>query len=142
MDYAHKPPEEMSREEMERLLRKARYGRLGLAFENESYVVPVTHIFDGESVWFTIGMEGKKTTYLQANPQACFQVDEWTTSGWGSVICYGTVALSDSDDSKREFLKLATGETPSDPQLHQMVVYVCFLTLEEMTGRKSPGYVA
>jgi len=142
MDYVHGQVESMSPEEIERLLKKARYGRLGLAFENEAYVVPVSHVYDGEAIWFTIGKQGKKTTYLQANPQTCFQVDEWTADGWGSVICYGTVALNDSTESKQEFLKLAGGETLSGDQLQQMEIYVCFLTLEEITGRKSPNYVA
>jgi len=142
MYFTHGMIENMSREEMERQLKKARYGRLGLAFENEAYVVPVSHVYDGEAIWFTIGKQGKKTTYLQANPQACFQVDEWTTEGWGSTICYGTVAMSDSTDSKRGFVKLAAGGELTDDQLQQLDIYVCFLTLEEMTGRKSPGYVA
>ncbi len=141
MEYPHGPIEEMSREEMERLLRKARYGRLGLAFENEAYVVPVTHVFDGEAIWFIIGKEGKTTTYLQANAQACFQVDESTVDGWASTICYGTVALNDSTSSKCEFLKLVGSTSPTESELQQMDVFVCFLTLEEMTGRKTPEYV-
>jgi nitroimidazol reductase NimA-like FMN-containing flavoprotein (pyridoxamine 5'-phosphate oxidase superfamily) len=141
MEHAHPTEEEMSGEEMERLLKKARYGRLGLAFENESYVVPVSHLFDGTSIRFHIATKGKKTTYIQANPEACFQVDEWTEQGWGSVICYGTVTLSDSIEAKRDFVKLS-GEAPvSDEQLEHMSMFVCTLAIGEMTGRKSPGYV-
>lgn len=141
MVYLHEVTEELSREEMGRLLQRARYGRLGLAFENEAYVVPISHLYDGSAIRFHIASEGKKTTYLQANPQACFEVDDLTESGWGSVICYGTVALSDSIDSKREFLKLSGEEIPADDLLQQMKMYICVLSIDEMTGRRSAGYV-
>lgn len=140
MDNAHGRIEEMTREEMEQLLRKAKYGHLGLAFENEAYVVPVSYICEGSHIWFHIAREGKKTTYLQANPQACFQVDEWVENGWGSVICYGTVTLSDDVAVKRQFMKLASAQVPPDEQLQQMAMYVCAFTIDEMTGRKSHGY--
>jgi nitroimidazol reductase NimA-like FMN-containing flavoprotein (pyridoxamine 5'-phosphate oxidase superfamily) len=97
----------------------------------------VWHRYDGQRIWFRIGKEGKTTTYLQANPQACFEVDELDDQGWRSVICYGTVTLSDSFDSKRELLRLSGTEAPSDEQLEQMKVFVCILTPDEMTGRKS-----
>lgn len=141
MEHAHSATEEMSREEMEHVLKKARYGRIGLAFENESYVVPVSHLFDGTSIRFHIATKGKKTTYIQANPDACFEVDEWTEQGWGSVICYGIISLSDSVEAKRDFVKLAGEAPPSDEQLQHMAMFVCNLEVREMTGRKSPGYV-
>ena len=141
MSYTHEAARELSREEMDQFLTTAAYGRLGLAFENEAYVVPVSYHYDGHAIHFHIGREGKKTTYLQANPQACFQIDESTESGWCSVICYGTVTLSDTIDSKRDFFKLSGNESPSDDQLHEMHMYVCTLAIDEVTGRRSPGYV-
>jgi hypothetical protein len=137
MYYTPENIEELSREDIDRVLAKAVFGRLGLAFENEAYVVPVWHRYDGQRIWFRIGKEGKTTTYLQANPQACFEVDELDDRGWRSVICYGTVTLSDSFDSKRELLRFSGAEAPSDEQLEQMKVFVCILTPDEMTGRKS-----
>jgi len=131
---------EMSLEESQDLLRRCGYGRLGLAFESEPYVVPVWHVYDGERVWFHVGKVGKTTTYLQANPGICFEVDEWLANGWASVICYGTVAMTDDLDTRRRFVKLLRGEAPTDEQLSEMDVYVCTLSIEEMTGRKSSGY--
>jgi nitroimidazol reductase NimA-like FMN-containing flavoprotein (pyridoxamine 5'-phosphate oxidase superfamily) len=140
MDFIHGQTLELTEEEMVQLLRRARYGRLALAFENEPYAVPISHVFDGERLWFHIAAEGKKTTYLQANPQACFEVDEWLESGWCSVICYGNVALSKEASARKQFIKLATGQEPSDESLQQTDMYVCTLTVDEMTGRKSAGY--
>jgi nitroimidazol reductase NimA-like FMN-containing flavoprotein (pyridoxamine 5'-phosphate oxidase superfamily) len=141
MDFTHGTADEMTREENERLLRSAPYGRLGLAFENEAYVVPISHHFDGARILFHIARQGKKTTYLQANPQACFEVDEWTAEGWASAICYGTVTLSDALDARREFIRMVTGVTANDGQLQHMDMFVGSLAVDEMTGRKSHGYV-
>jgi nitroimidazol reductase NimA-like FMN-containing flavoprotein (pyridoxamine 5'-phosphate oxidase superfamily) len=140
MHYSHDAFEEMSPEETTRLLQRAPFGRLGLAFENEAYVVPVYHIYDGKAVRFSIGAQGKKTTYLQANPQACFEVDEITNDGWCSVICYGSTTLSDSTDSKRDFLKLTGTESITEDELQQLKEYICTLVVDEVTGRKSRGY--
>lgn len=138
----HAPTEELTREEMDLMLRKARYGRLGLAFENESYVVPISHFYDGQSIRFHVAREGKKTTYLQANPQACFEVDEWNERGWCSVICYGTVTLSDTVEAKRQFLEACGVAAPPDETLQQFKALVCTLSVEDMTGRRSAGYSA
>ncbi|MBN1151746.1 MAG: pyridoxamine 5'-phosphate oxidase family protein [Dehalococcoidia bacterium] len=137
MAYALGTTEELPREETDNLLRAARYGRLGLAFENEAYVVPVYHYYDGQSIRFHIGKEGKTTTYLQANPQACFQVDEVSERGWRSAICYGEVTLSESIDSKREhFGNIGVG-VPGDEELQRLPVFIGTLRIEEITGRKS-----
>ncbi len=140
MDYMHGQSQDLTPQEMALLLRKSRYGRLALSFENEPYAVPISHIYDGERIWFHIAAEGKKTTYLQANPLACFQVDEWVENGWGSVICYGNVTLSKDIAVRKQFMTLATGVEPSDEQLQQANMYVCILHVHEMTGRRSPGY--
>ena len=141
MEYTHGQLQELTREQMAQLLKKARYGRLALSFEYEPYAVPISHIYDGERIWFHIAAEGKKTTYLQANPLACFQVDEWVESGWGSVICYGNVTLSRDLAIRKQFMLLATGVEPSDAQLQQANMYVCVMHVHEMTGRRSPGYI-
>ncbi len=140
MEDVHLVSEEITPEEMHRLLNKLSYGRLGLAFENEVYVVPVSHIYDGERIWFHVSKDGKKTTYLQANPQVCFQADELVEGEWGSVICYGAAALSDSMDSKRAFIRLVEGRDAAADELEQMDMYVCNLSIDEMTGRRTPGY--
>ena len=142
MTDAPEAMEELSQEEMTGLLMRTRYGRLGLAFENEAYVVPVSFLYDGEAVRFCIGKVGKMTTYLQANPQVCFEVDDVTDRGWCSVICYGTATLSDADDARREFLRLSGKESPSDGRPEQNQRYYCIMSIDEMTGRRSQGYVA
>ncbi len=140
MESVHSTAVEMTAEEMHSLLRKVSYGHLGLAFENEAYVVPVSHFYDGNKVWFKVSTEGKTTTYLQANAQACFQVDELVESQWGSVICYGTVSLSDSEEQKSRFRTLASRQGTPEADSEHMDVLICTFTIEEMTGRKTAGY--
>ncbi len=141
MDYVHGQSQELTREEMVQFLKRARYGRLALSFENEPYAVPISHCLDGERLWFHIATEGKKTTYLQANPQACFEVDECLESGWCSVICYGRVTLSKDAAAWKQFVRLSTGREPCDEPPLTTNTYVCTLAIEDMTGRKSAGYV-
>ncbi len=140
MESNQATPLEMTPEEMDRLLHKVSYGHIALAFENEAYVVPVSFMYDGSQIWFHVPREGKVTTYLQANSQACFQVDELIGDEWGSVICYGNAELSDTVDSKRQFIQLAGEQSASDEELQQMDIYVCSLSIHEMTGRRTPGY--
>ncbi len=140
MYHAHGQSQELTKEEMTQLLRRAKYGRLALSFENEPYAVPISHFFDGERLWFHIATEGKKTTYLQANPQACFEVDEWLDSGWCSVICYGKVTLSKEAAVWKQFVRLVTGQEAPDESVQHAGMYVCTLAIDEMTGRKSAAY--
>lgn len=137
MVYANEATQELPREAIDQLLREVRYGRLGLSFENEPYVVPVSHFYDGATLHFCIGKQGKTTTYLQANPQACFEVDDVNEHGWRSVICYGSASLSDSVDAKRAFFVLSGAEPPGDDDLSALPVVICTLALEEVTGRRS-----
>ncbi len=135
-------PLEMTPEEMNRLLHKVTYGHIALAFENEAYVVPVSFVYDDSLIWFHVPRQGKVTTYLQANSQACFQLDELCGDQWGSVICYGTATLSDSLESKRQFISLTEQREPSDDELQMMDAYICSLSIDEMTGRRTPDYSA
>lgn len=141
MEDSQATPLEMTPEEMHRLLHRISYGHVALAFENEAYVVPVFYVYDDAQVRFRVPRQGKVTTYLQANSQACFQVDELAGDEWGSVICYGTATLSDTTDAKRQFIRLTGAEDAPDEELQQMDMYVCSLSIDEMTGRRTPGYV-
>jgi nitroimidazol reductase NimA-like FMN-containing flavoprotein (pyridoxamine 5'-phosphate oxidase superfamily) len=79
----------LSREESLKLLRSARLARLGCVTDEGPYVVPVSYVFDGESV-FIHSLPGRKVTALRADPRACLQVDDIVSdSQWRSVIVSG-----------------------------------------------------
>jgi len=136
----HGKTDVMTHDEMEQLLKKCSCGRLGLSFQNENYVVPVTYGYNQGKVFFHSARQGKKVDYMKNNNRVCFEVDDLRGDlGWDNVICYGTVALRDDIEAKREWAKVASGRERSDEQLRKMMTYVGVVTIEEMTGRSRTG---
>jgi len=129
----------MTNDEMEHVLKKCSTGRLGLAVQNEPYVVPVSYGYDKGRVFFHSAKQGKKVDFIKRNSRVCFEVDEWE-KGWASVICYGTVTLSEGIEARREFLRVLRGIEPSDEQLGKFGAYSAVIQIEEMTGKCSPDY--
>ena len=137
--YSHEPPRVMTRDEMERLLEKYSIGRLGLTFQNESYIVPVTYKYDQGRVFFHSAKQGKKVDFIKNNSRVCFEVDEYE-KGWASVICYGTLNLREDIEAKKEFSEVFLGQKPSDEQLGRMESYIGIIQIEDMTGRRSATF--
>ena len=89
----HQQARVMGPDEMQRLLKKCSHGRLGLAFQNEPYVVPVSYGYDQGRIFFHSAKQGKKVDFMRRNNKVCFEVDEYQ-KGWASVLCYGTAATN------------------------------------------------
>ena len=131
----------MTHDEMERLLEKCSCGRLGLNFQNEPYVVPVTYKYDQGRIFFHSAKQGKKVDFIKNNNRVCFEVDELQGDlGWATVICYGTVTLSEDIEAKKEFFEVVRGQKPSDEQLAKMSAYIGIIQIEDMTGRRSATF--
>jgi nitroimidazol reductase NimA-like FMN-containing flavoprotein (pyridoxamine 5'-phosphate oxidase superfamily) len=76
--------------QIETVLRSECIGRIGLHAGGRTYVVPVTYVYDGESVIGHTG-EGLKVTMARENPKVCFEVEHLDNlANWQSVICQGT----------------------------------------------------
>jgi len=124
---------------MQRLLEKCSCGRLGLTFQNESYVVPVSYRYNQGRVFFHSPKQGKKVDFIKNNNRVCFEVDEYE-KGWASVICYGTVDLREDIEAKKEWFEVVSGQKPSDEQLKRMESsYIGIIQIEDMTGRYRIG---
>jgi len=130
----------MTHDEMERFLKKCTHGRLGLTFQNESYVVTVSYGYDKGKIYFHSGMQGKKVDFIKNNNRVCFEVYE-RQDGWASVLCYGTVALREDIEAKREFSEVHLGRKQSDEELEKLTTYIGVIEIEEMTGRYWIGAV-
>jgi hypothetical protein len=124
---------------MERLLEKYSIGRLGLTFQNESYIVPVTYKYGQGRVFFHSAKQGKKVDFIKNNSRVCFEVDEYE-KGWASVICYGTLNLREDIEAKKEFSEVFLGQKPSDELLKRMEYYIGIVQIEDMTGRCSSDF--
>lgn len=81
---------EMSTNECNDLLLRAKFGRLACARANQPYVVPMNFTFDGASYLYGFTTLGEKVEWMRANPLVCFEVDEVTNHNhWLSVIVSG-----------------------------------------------------
>jgi uncharacterized protein len=80
---------EMTEPECESVLAGASIGRLGCAFENQPYVVPVYVAYEPGYI-YVFSTLGQKIEWMRANPKICVQVDEIEReSEWLSVIANG-----------------------------------------------------
>jgi hypothetical protein len=129
----------MNADEMENFLKNHSYGRLGLCLGNEPYVVPVAYGYEQGVLYFHSAKQGRKIELMNKNNRVCFEVDEWQ-KGWGSVICYGEVTLSEDIEAKKKCFELLTGQALPEEHLKNIMVYIGVLPIKEITGRCSPDF--
>lgn len=134
---------ELTRTEIDELLREQVVGRIGCHAGGVTYVVPVIYAYDGACV-HVASIEGQKVRMMREHPAVCFEVDEYAAPGqWRSVIAQGAYEEV-GDDEKAASLALLSarfsggGEsrrTPGAPDTGARQT-VCFrIRLGEMTGR-------
>lgn len=71
------------------VLRSSTIGRIGTTADGRTYVVPITYVYDGDSV-YGHSVLGQKIRMMRANPEVCFEVDVVTDmANWRSVIARG-----------------------------------------------------
>ena len=80
---------ELTPEQINAVLFNEVVGRVGCHSEGRTYVVPITYVFDGDSVC-AHSAEGLKIKMMRANPHVCFQVDQRENlANWRSVVAWG-----------------------------------------------------
>jgi uncharacterized protein len=112
--------EDMPLEEMRALLRRIGFGHLGCAREGRPYVVPMHYAYDGECLYlFTT--EGTKTSFIEANPEVCMQVEEVESpSRWQSVMVTGQAERITKQEEKEHAMQHITTNNPTlTPALNQ-----------------------
>lgn len=144
--------ENMTKEEITKLLAANNFGHLGCARDNHPYVVPMNYAFDRESLYF-FTTEGTKTEYINANREVCFQVEEIKSpTDWRSCMLTGRAErISRADDLERA-MQLITESNPSlTPAInrteigpwHRMSNVVVYrVRAEALYGRKTASAAA
>lgn len=61
---------------IQHFLEQARTGFLGLSSEDVPYVIPLNFVWLNNAIYFHGAEEGRKVTYIEHNPRACFTVSE------------------------------------------------------------------
>lgn len=94
-------------DESRQILREQHVGRLGCCLDGEPYVVPVSYMLEGDSIYIH-SMPGRKINILRANPRACLQVDNIkNTYDWKSVIAFGFFfEVTDEGERRRMLARL------------------------------------
>lgn len=127
--------------------------RLALCLDGAPYVIPLSHGYDGESIFFHCAPQGLKTDILERNPRVCclFEAQaEFTPKGdspcaWGfayaTVVVHGRAARVADPAAKLAALQLITdsyaADAPRVPEKGLEGVDVWRIEVLEMTGKKS-----
>ncbi len=137
-------PRDLSREECEKLLSCARYGRLGLSQNDSPYVIPMSYVFTDSKIYLHSRGKGKKVEIASQNPKICFQIDLLEKNRWSSVLVFGRARLSDDIEAKKKMfdtfmgmeMKGHGGKQFSREELERMEMTIWEIEVEEITGRE------
>ena len=87
----------ISREEINRVLETAPDGVLGLCDNGKPYCIPFGFVWAHDALYLSLFPTGRKWKCIHQNPQVCFTVYSWNTkhTRWSSVIIEGELAPVD-----------------------------------------------
>jgi uncharacterized protein len=90
---------ELTREQIEQVLKSQYIGRIGCHVEGETYIVPVTYAYDQDCVYAHSG-DGLKIRMMRENNNVCFEVEHLENMGnWQTVVAQGTFEELHGDDA-------------------------------------------
>src|SRR5579875_796060 len=107
---------ELGVDEIDALLNRRRYGRVGLTLDGEVYIIPINYAYDGQRIYGQAPMGspgqlpgGTKVRGMRQNPHVAFEVDEIDDpSHWRSVLVQGHFQeLHDPDQRRAAFQRIA-----------------------------------
>lgn len=97
---------ELTNQQIETLLQSECICRIGCHADGETYVVPVSYAYDGNS-FFCHSADGLKTHMMRKNPDVCVEVEAMVDlANWRSVIAKARYVELEGDDARKalEFL--------------------------------------
>ncbi len=145
----------MSRDECEQLLREQWVGRLAMTDGEFSYVVPVFFAYHDGKIIVHSSARGLKMEILRQGKPVCFEVDHFesllpghrpcnTGGRFRSVLCFGRPSMVEDPSEKARYLgilcrRYGITDEPMDFGSRALAeVVVLLVTVEHMTGKKSP----
>ena len=93
--------------QVEQVLQRNLFGRLGCSFENRLYITPISFAYRDNRI-YAQSKGGLKIELMRSNSQVCFQVDEIDNmANWRSVICWGAYhEITDPAEQEAAFKEL------------------------------------
>ncbi|HEY5004950.1 MAG TPA: pyridoxamine 5'-phosphate oxidase family protein [Ktedonobacteraceae bacterium] len=80
---------ELNQEQIDQVLRTGVVGRIGCHAVGKTYIIPISYVYDGESI-YAQSISGMKLQMMRLNPVVCFEVDHIkNAANWQSVIAWG-----------------------------------------------------
>lgn len=140
----------MSGKECEAVLTRGDLGRLGCAFDNQPYVVPIHYSFDSErKCLYAFSTVGQKITWMRQNPKVCVEIEDVTDRDrWVTVLVFGRfeemgdsaadqMARRTAEElfSKRREWWLPAAAKVGSGERHAVVIYR--IKIERITGRRT-----
>ena len=140
-------------EEIKAVIRRCNVCRLGLAKDDQPYIVPVCFGFDGQSLFIHTGTKGRKIEYFEANPQVCFEFEDqvrviadsdkpcaWSMA-YTSVIGTGRIRELFTEDEKvgglNQIMTHYSGQAWVMPRQKLESVRVWAVDIESLNGKLS-----
>ena len=149
---------QMSEARLQQLLAQGYCGRLAtIGVDGFPYIVPLLYVWmDGKIYTHNTRAPGHLRTNVDANPRACFEIDEPgevfgygrfecdTSISYASIVAFGSVRVVDDRTEKERFCQAlidkyarhVTGRPKSFfPRLDLIAVYA--MTVDRMTGKET-----
>lgn len=80
---------ELSSAQIEEVLTREYIGRIGCHAHDRTYVVPVSYVYEGDSI-YAHSPSGLKVAMMRENPEVCFEVEQVSSLlDWRSVVAWG-----------------------------------------------------
>jgi uncharacterized protein len=141
---------ELSTAECAAVLARSHIGRLGCAYRDQPYVVPILFSYDAERhCVYGFSTIGQKVEWMRANPKVCLEVDDISDKNhWTSVIALGVYEELQQSTEEAESRARAEllfqqrrewwlpGAAKLTSREHQHVV-IYRIRLEQLSGRRA-----
>lgn len=99
--------EEISEAEALELLDRAKVAHIGVIYEGEPYVTPMSFVVDGRRLLFRTKPD-RRFEAIQANPMVCVEASEFDEENgdWTSVLVKGKAVERTDDETVRKAVEL------------------------------------
>jgi uncharacterized protein len=140
------------RSEIDSIIRRSQFCRLGLSDDGKPYIVPLAFGYDGRAVYFHCAREGRKLDILAKNKSVCLEfdivegmVEDGQACGWGfmyqSVIAFGSARVIEDVNEKRDALAVLMAHYSKDtftfPDDKTEITCAVKVEIKEITGKRS-----
>ncbi len=139
----------MDDESIDERLRTADSGVLALAGGNDAYAVPLAHYYDGDSLYFRLGMteQSTKRELWETTETACYVLrgtestaDPKAFDSWSIVITGSLTALSEAERDRFDTAEINDRFSPIrvfDEAIEDIDVIIVRFDIESITGRST-----